>query len=81
MNVVPTVQDLVTIIFNGLTFIVLAVIICSSYLDALSQNLVRNNLKNQQGGKEKVSALCTSVISMAEKQSTESTRGGESCGI
>lgn len=45
---------------------------------SLSQNLVRKNLKNQQGGKEKGSALCTSVISTAAKQPVESARGGES---
>lgn len=47
---------------------------------SLSQNLVRKNLKNQQGGEEKEPALCTSVISTAAKQPVESIREGESCG-
>ncbi|XP_060742129.1 ATP-binding cassette sub-family C member 5 isoform X1 [Tachysurus vachellii] len=42
------------------------------------ENLVRKNLKNQQGGEEKDSnVLCASVISMAAKQPTESTRGDQ----
>ncbi|XP_053497408.1 ATP-binding cassette sub-family C member 5 [Ictalurus furcatus] len=41
------------------------------------ENLVRKNLKNQQGGEEKDSPLCASVISTAAKQPAESTRGDQ----
>ncbi|XP_053092755.1 ATP-binding cassette sub-family C member 5 [Pangasianodon hypophthalmus] len=47
------------------------------YTSVQQENLVRKNLKNQQGGEEKGSALCTSVISTAGKQPAERTRGDQ----